>query len=132
MARELVLIPRLKYDHMLKQIGDMDGSQQIEDIKGNQQIGGQIDNRETKSDINSKIEEQVQTQRSGETLPTDDQNALPSEKPTLFVEKPLSKMKFGRQISTQLVKRAPKRPWTNYVIKNKKGKIRLIHFITYM
>ena len=135
MARELVLVPKIKYERLLKL---NDKSEQSE------QLGGQVetrdgspmvsDGKETREIVNSDEKlESAEKQKSTES----------AEKPYLYVDKPLSKMHFGKKIisssrnrSKKVFKTYPnnkkndkgkparaskkvksaKLPWTNYIV----------------
>ena len=111
MARELVLIPKMQYEHLLKQAG--------EELNETIQLGGQksVQELQSSSDEVNLTENPLKADRfvqhGEESRPLDTK-----ERPSLFVEKPLSKMKFSRkQNLTKRNKKAVKRQWINYTIK---------------
>lgn len=118
MARELVLIPKTKYEHLIKL---------SEDYKPDEQIGGQRDNTDLESPVlgtKNKNSEENQMSSGG----SKDENQVSSdskdrnepsteEKPRLYVDKPLSKMPFDRIKSKSPTKRRKKGAKTNIDIR---------------
>lgn len=94
MARELVLIPKTKYEHLLKL---------SENYIPNEQIGGQREDRELSSpDLdmeNNNSREKQMSSKDENQVGSDSKvgnETSPEEKPRLYVDKPLSKMPFDR------------------------------------
>lgn len=79
MAQELMLVPKVKYEHLLKQIEEMKGFH----------VGGNISE--------SKLE--ADPVNPSQILPDEQQieKTEPDVKPTIYVEKPLSEMEFNRR-----------------------------------
>ena len=128
MARELVLVPKGKYEHLLKLAGQ------------NEQSGGQIQNQ---TDI-SPPDPDIQTKNDTSNVRGRNDNTKENEenegavKPALYVNKPLSEMPFNKPKAlapvlkqtggskTSLIKRKrkpvtkpkgnTKAKWINYVI----------------
>ena len=84
MARELVLVPKSQYEHLLKLTK---GSDQ------NEQSGGQVDNQVDipPPEFNTKTKDNVSHEKtsSREDSKGDDENNGEQEKPRLYVNKPL-------------------------------------------
>lgn len=94
----MVLVPKNKYEHLLK----------LEDeFKPSVQTGGQ--NRQESSEIPTQKTDETMSEVA--TIPKKEQTNLVNtteEKPRLFVDKPLSKMHFIRRTSTPLKKKKTK------------------------
>lgn len=97
MARELVLIPKNKYEHLLKI---------SENYVPNEQIGGQREDRDLPSsdlgtDENNFREKQMSSKNENQVRSDskDGNETSPEEKPRLYVDKPLSEMPFDRIVS---------------------------------
>ena len=101
MAKELVLVPKSKYEHLLKLTN---ASGQTE------QSGGQVDSSEKmpppESDIktndvsnettNSSQDSRGESEKKMEEGEGESENKMEKEKPRLYVNKPLSKMPFKK------------------------------------
>lgn len=107
MARQLILIPKTKYEHLLKSIED----------KNHQQKGGRSE--ENESEVDSVIPEQPASK--GEQQQHNNETTEPEVKPSMYVEKPLSEMTFNRRKGTKrhIQSRkidSRKQTWINYSI----------------
>lgn len=95
MARELVLIPKTKYEHLLKRVEEYN---QLERGK-EEQTGGQLENSEVISSIGGDKPE-INMSTGNERNSADDKEtkrSIEDAKLTkLYVDKPLSKMPFSR------------------------------------
>jgi hypothetical protein len=90
MAREMVLVPKIKYEQLLK-LSDP--------VEKTEQTGGQSENRDEhlstplNSTETSSSEKQIVISSSRDE---NDNNITQLDKPRLYIDKPLSKMSFGR------------------------------------
>lgn len=134
MARELVLVPKGKYEHLLKLV-DESGQ--------NEQSGGQIGNQEDIPPLDPEIKTKDSSSNERTSVASEDTKEENEEntgvvKPRLYVNKPLSEMPFDKskaltsskrkRVGTKasLNKKNPKRVngkkgnskarWINYVI----------------
>lgn len=115
----MILVPRARFELLLKQVEEK------------QQSGGQIMSKQSstdepqteksqteKSQDSPSLERTVQPEHNNQQSTNDDSQ----EQPTLFVEKPLSEMKFRsvtrrRAVTKKHTKKATtskKRPWIDY------------------
>ena len=110
MAQELVLIPKSKYDYLVQQTeGHKEVKTSSEEAPNHssepEQRGGQAnDNTYTDVGLSTSLS-------PSETMP--DETEI---KPSLFIKKPLSKMKFMRKSSGKKTKGNKRNQWINYTI----------------
>lgn len=132
MARELVLVPKSKYEHLLKV------AKQPEE---NEQSGGQLGSTEeyTQSpNIKPKNNISDENESASENKYENEKNTESEEKPKLYVDRPLSEMPFdstrgiaSRSKKAKRVKKSPRKRklarssgtkrrtnsrWINYII----------------
>ena len=89
MARELVLVPKSKYEHLLKLMENSKHTEQIE------QKGGQQENRDENL-LKPDLEETSSQERQMTSDNIDEKSTEQLEKAKLYVDKPLSKMPFDK------------------------------------
>lgn len=133
MARELVLVPKSKYEHLLKL---------AKDTEQTEQSGGQVGNRDQNTpepDIKSTDNISDEKDSNSESKYENDKSTEGQEKPRLYVDKPLSEMHFdntnviasrGKMVSrvkrksvkerksahSSGMKTSAKARWINYII----------------
>lgn len=110
MAREWVLVQKPKYEQLLKTVEHISQSGGQTDLKD---ANKEIDSQSTSPPISSAMEDVASLPNEGDMQSTEQTT---STKPTLFVEKPLSKMKFHQKQSVQQSRRVKKRKWINYTV----------------
>ena len=129
MARELVLIPKTKYEHLLKLSEKVNLTEK--EINKQEQIGGQlkIDTKENINDTINEVPENDQT-RELSKMDTNANKTAKEDKPRFYVHKPFKKMPFKSKRLDVKSKRAPKKyykkqdaattqkrvKWINYVV----------------
>ena len=101
MARELVLVPKSKYEHLLKLTENSKHTEQIEQIE---QKGGQQENSDENL-LKPDLEETSSHERQMTSDNIDEKSTEQLEKAKLYVDKPLSKMPFDRNKKKKGVKR---------------------------
>lgn len=109
MAKELVLIPKLEYESILKNIQQ-------------KQTGGSSDKddlvKQTTTVDNAPVTEHLVNDKviPKTTTTTTTADLINENPPKHYVELPLSKMKFGAKRKGNEVMNANKRKWINYKI----------------
>lgn len=99
MAQELVLVPKIKYEYLLKKVGEAGSG--IQNGKGKVEENDASDIQREENNVN-KMYKDLKTEHSPESKTfklsnsesDPDSNQHTSKKPNLFVEAPLSKMGF--------------------------------------
>lgn len=90
MAQELVVLPKRKYEHLLKL---------VEESKETEQTGGQLENREETLKIPQSKSEETIPSGPIDSKKNETETATSAKQPEisrLYVDKPLSKMHFTR------------------------------------
>lgn len=94
MARELVLVPKMKYERLLEQ---------VKEPEQNEQSGGNVEHRGVNSPIPSiKGEHNISNEKPSNSDSKDESEESTEDvvKPRLYVHKPLSDMPFDSRMST--------------------------------
>lgn len=120
----MILLPKAKYEHLLRR---------VEEIKESQQHGGKKDDTSHAEDNDSMMTANVLSEETKHNQPpvhkmepvkaahisTDDSTdieQLRGKHSKLYVEKPISKMKFALKMRPASKKLQKKRHWINYII----------------
>lgn len=102
MAQELVLVPKMKYEYLLKRAEEYDSNIQSGKGKTENGISGQIireQNEGTKrsADVKTDVSSVHETDKQSNDVSETDSNHQSSKKLNLFVQAPLSKMGFSHK-----------------------------------
>ena len=129
MARELVLIPKTKYEHLLRLTEEKNNMGK----ENKEQSGGQLDSQilTNNADAITSVPKNEQA-RELTTMDSDLNQNVKEEKAKFYVDKPLERMPFKSKLLTPKRKRAPQRhskkvdastdeikksaKWINYVV----------------
>ena len=111
MSREFVLVPKLKYENMMKSLEEKDSEKKLKDDSKVEQKGGKIHDSQLKPLLNINNEDAGEQSQSQNSNP-------PKQSPSkLYVKRSLSDMK---SVFHQPVKKRKntikKAKWVNYTI----------------
>lgn len=105
MARELVLVPKSKYEHLLKLVKDNEqtgqgGGGQVENANENTSSNPDKKMKDTTSNekISTGLEDNITENKASTTTESKDENGKEGgeEKARLYVDKPLAEMPFDK------------------------------------